>query len=151
MAKDPKKAAGVYGTVSNCDVPVALLDKMTEKINELAPDTLFWTGDVVPHDIWNYSQEYVEMYQTFLFDYMEKNLNKWRTFPLEGNHDFGSVPNSQDFETTDPLLPFLGKYFKKYIDEDALAQFEKTGYYTTKFQTTDGTKYEKVNLIAINT
>lgn len=64
---------------------------------------------------------------------MEKNLNKWRTFPLEGNHDFGSVPNSQDFETTDPLLPFLGKYFKKYIDEDALAQFEKTGYYTTKF------------------
>lgn len=33
MAKDPNKAAGVYGTVSNCDVPVALLDKMTEKIN----------------------------------------------------------------------------------------------------------------------
>jgi hypothetical protein len=52
----------VYGTVSNCDAPVALLDKMTEKINELAPDTLFWTGDVVPHDVWNYSQEHVEMY-----------------------------------------------------------------------------------------
>lgn len=61
-AKDPSKAAGVYGTVSNCDAPVALLDKMTEKINELAPDTLFWTGDVVPHDVWNYSQEHVEMY-----------------------------------------------------------------------------------------
>jgi len=28
---------------------------MTEKINQLAPDTLFWTGDVVPHDQWNYS------------------------------------------------------------------------------------------------
>ena len=82
---------------------------------------------------------------------MEKNLNQWRTYPLEGNHDFGMVPNSQDFETTDPILPFLGKYFKKYLDEEALTQFEKTGFYTTKFSTTDGTKYEKVNLIAINT
>jgi sphingomyelin phosphodiesterase len=70
MATDPTLAAGVYGSVSFCDVPISVLDKMTEKVNELAPDTLFWTGDVAPHDQWNYSQEYVENYQTFLFNYM---------------------------------------------------------------------------------
>lgn len=98
MATDPSKAAGVYGSVAYCDVPVSVLDKMTEKVNQLAPDTLFWTGDVVPHDQWNYSQEYVERYQTFLFDYMAKNLDQWRTFPLEGNHDFGEVINSMNFD-----------------------------------------------------
>ena len=50
MADDPSKAAGVYGSIAYCDVPVSVFDKMTEKVNELAPDTLFWTGDVVPHD-----------------------------------------------------------------------------------------------------
>lgn len=47
---DPAHQAGPYGSLSYCDVPVSVLDKMTEKVNALAPDVLFWTGDVVPHD-----------------------------------------------------------------------------------------------------
>ena len=50
MAEDPSQGAGKFGSVAYCDVPVVVLDKMTEKVNELAPDTLCWTGDVVPHD-----------------------------------------------------------------------------------------------------
>jgi len=50
MAKDPTQGAGIYGSIAYCDVPVTVLDKITEKVNQLAPDTLFWTGDVVPHD-----------------------------------------------------------------------------------------------------
>jgi hypothetical protein len=75
MATDPALAAGPYGSIAFCDVPVSVLEKMSDKVNELAPDTLFWTGDAVPHDQWNYSQEYVERYQTYLFDFMQKNLN----------------------------------------------------------------------------
>lgn len=151
MAEDPSQGAGVYGSVAFCDVPVAVLDKMTEKVNQLAPDTLFWTGDVVPHDQWNYSQEYVEKYQTFLFNYMSENLSEWRTYPLEGNHDFGTVINSQNFDVTDPILPFLANYWQKWLGEESLADFEKMGFYTAKFSTTDGTKYDNVNVIAINT
>jgi hypothetical protein len=33
MATDPTKAAGAYGSVAYCDVPVSVLDKMTEKVN----------------------------------------------------------------------------------------------------------------------
>ena len=33
MATDPTKAAGVYGSAAYCDVPVSVLDKMTEKVN----------------------------------------------------------------------------------------------------------------------
>ncbi len=55
MATDPAQAAGPYGSPAFCDVPISVLDKMSAKINELKPDTLFWTGDVAPHDQWNYS------------------------------------------------------------------------------------------------
>jgi sphingomyelin phosphodiesterase len=50
MATDPALAAGPYGSIAFCDVPVSVLEKMSDKVNELAPDTLFWTGDAVPHD-----------------------------------------------------------------------------------------------------
>jgi hypothetical protein len=50
MADDPQYAAGPYGSPGICDVPMSVLEKMGEKINELAPDALFWTGDVSPHD-----------------------------------------------------------------------------------------------------
>ena len=52
MATDPSNAAGPYGSLALCDVPAATLYKMGDKINELQPDVVFWTGDVVPHDQW---------------------------------------------------------------------------------------------------
>jgi len=47
---DPAKRAGPYGSLAACDVPVSMLYKLGDKINELKPDVLFWTGDVPPHD-----------------------------------------------------------------------------------------------------
>ena len=55
MATDPEYAAGPYGSIGKCDIPVSVLDKMTDKVNELAPDALFWTGDATPHDLWSLS------------------------------------------------------------------------------------------------
>ena len=70
---------------------------------------------------------------------------------MEGNHDFGEVINSQNFDQVDPILPFLGNYWSTWLDEEALKEFEANGFYTQKFATTDGTVYDKVNVIAINT
>jgi len=53
--EDPADQAGFYGSMSFCDAPVSVMDKMAVKINAMAPDALFWTGDVPPHDQWNYS------------------------------------------------------------------------------------------------
>jgi hypothetical protein len=36
---------------------------MNKFINEeVKPDVIFWTGDVPPHDMWNYNLEYVQKY-----------------------------------------------------------------------------------------
>ena len=53
--EDTANQAGKYGSLGFCDIPVSVLDKMSEKINTMNPDALFWTGDVPPHDQWNYS------------------------------------------------------------------------------------------------
>lgn len=125
---------------------------MAEKINELAPDVLFWTGDVPPHDQWNYSQTYEERYQAWLFTFMQENLNSWSTYPLEGNHDFGVVINSQDFlGPTDPIIPVLANYWKAFLSEEAIAEFSINGYYSDVLRTSNGTVYPHVRVIAVNT
>jgi len=116
----------------------------------LGPDTLFWTGDVAPHDQWNYSQDYCERYNKYFTDYLLKNLSNWRTFVLEGNHDFGEVINSQNFEVTDPMIPFLAEQWKQWLSEEALEEFKVNGFYTQKFATNDKV-YDNVNVIAVNT
>lgn len=93
-AKDESDKAGAYGEIAACDIPPSVMDKMGEKINELAPDVLLWTGDVPPHDQWNYTMESEKRYQDYLFEFMTNNLNQWSTYPLEGNHDFAEVINS---------------------------------------------------------
>ena len=94
MAIDPSDGAGPFGSIAHCDIPVSVLDKMRDKIIELQPDLLFWTGDAVPHDGWNYSLDHVKKYQSFLFNYMVENFSEFQIYPLEGNHDFGEVMNS---------------------------------------------------------
>ena len=48
----PELKAGKYGSLARCDMPVAGMLKMAEKVRELNPDAIFWTGDIVPHDLW---------------------------------------------------------------------------------------------------
>jgi hypothetical protein len=55
IASNATLGAGSYGTIGKCDLPVSVLEKMTEKLNALAPDLVVTTGDVVPHDLWSYS------------------------------------------------------------------------------------------------
>ena len=50
---------------------------MTEAINQLAPDVLVWTGDIIPHDVWNMSLEESERYGNFLSEYMKEHFSQW--------------------------------------------------------------------------
>ena len=67
---------------------------MTDKINELAPDALFWTGDITPHDMYNQSHEHVVTYSDYLTNFMKEKLGNWQTYVQDGNHDFGVLINS---------------------------------------------------------
>ena len=65
---------------------------MGEYINaNIKPDIVFWTGDITPHDQWEYNLQYVTNYQTWLANFMKANLSDYVIYPLEGNHDFGEA------------------------------------------------------------
>lgn len=82
---------------------------------------------------------------------MQEHLSQWQIYPLEGNHDFGQVINSQDFTTTDPIIPILTDYWSAWLSPEAIAKFSEQGYYVETFKTTDGTVYEDVKVLAVNT
>ena len=85
---DKDNEAGPYGNYY-CDIPPKLLHSMGDFIkSEIKPDTIFWTGDVPPHDQWKYSLEYQQTYQKYFNDYMEANFSEYAVHVLEGNHDF---------------------------------------------------------------
>jgi len=65
--------------------------------SEIKPDMIAWTGDIAPHDMWNYDLDYVMGYTQAFNDYLKTNLSEFSIYPLEGNHDFG-VANSQTFD-----------------------------------------------------
>jgi len=83
---------------------------------------------------------------------MHENLH-WSTYPLEGNHDFGVTINSQDFSapTPDPMITYQLGLWSDWLTEDAQKQFAVNGFYSQKLKTSDGTEYEKVRVIAVNT
>lgn len=149
--EDPSQGAGEFGSIAWCDIPPSVVFKMGDKINELAPDLLFWTGDAVPHDQWEYSLEHVQKYQDWLVDFIKTHLSQWSIVPLEGNHDFGEVINSQDFTQTDPMITYNLNLWRDWLTPDAQEQFAVNGFYSMPLTTSDGTLHEKVRVIAVNT
>ena len=126
---------------------------MGDKINELKPDALFWTGDITPHDMWNQSLEHAIRYSDYLTDYMKENLGDWSTYVIDGNHDYGVLLNSMDFREgrRDPIIDHQGVTWKQWFTDESMAEFLQNGFYSQPFKTTDGRVHDNVRVLAINT
>ena len=63
---------------------------MGKFVNEhIKPDLILWTGDTVPHNMWeesDYSEkiEHIEVISTFL----KEEMSDYFIYPTIGNHDF---------------------------------------------------------------
>jgi sphingomyelin phosphodiesterase len=134
-----------------CDLPYTTLDLMGQYINkEVKPDVVLWTGDITPHDQWKYTLEEAEHYTSNFTGWMKEALGSYSLFPIEGNHDFG-VANSQNFTTTDPMIPFDIENWNQWLTPEAIEVFKESGFYSEYFHLTDGTQFPKTRLVAVNT
>ena len=148
--KDPQYAARPFGEYY-CDLPYPTLQKMGEFINaEVKPDVVFWTGDITPHDQWQQTLAETERYTANFTSWMKEHLGQYALFPIEGNHDF-EVSNSQDFSKPDPMIKFDIEHWRQWLTPEAIEIFKEQGYYSEYFKLTDGTKFDKVRIIALNT
>ncbi|CAJ0945193.1 unnamed protein product, partial [Mesorhabditis belari] len=56
-SKTPQMKAGVWGTLANCDLPYQTFISVLKHISQKEKlDYIIVTGDMVAHDIWNYSK-----------------------------------------------------------------------------------------------
>ncbi|KAG0720468.1 Sphingomyelin phosphodiesterase [Chionoecetes opilio] len=82
-------AAGKWGDYRNCDAPKWLLEATYSHINEQYPDLDFiiWTGDLVPHVVWNTSREgNLEIIQASV-QMVKDHFPGVPVFPALGNHE----------------------------------------------------------------
>lgn len=64
--ESPAKEYGSFGKMG-CNLPTKTFELMIDKINELKPDIVFWTGDFIPHEVWvGVSLEHIKVYQEYL-------------------------------------------------------------------------------------
>ncbi len=90
-------AAGYWGSVSKCDLPMQTFDLFLEEVKKLNLDFIIWTGDNTAHDIWAQSQSYNINFTTVLTNKL-KNATNATVIPAMGNHESYPV-NVYDYGT----------------------------------------------------
>jgi sphingomyelin phosphodiesterase len=147
----PEDAAGKYGSLADCDLPVITAHMAFDYMRDLdvQPDLIFWTGDNTAHDIWNQSVKENVEYTVKISEWLQTHLDGVPVFPVPGNHEFYPV-NVMKFDGTDEILPELAKVWEKWLSADANESFAKYGYYTMPLS---GVKesWNGFRVIALNT
>jgi len=148
---EPKFAARETGEYY-CDMPYKTVDLMGQFIREeVEPEMIFYTGDIAPHNQWEYTLDEIKEYQSNVTAWMLEYFKDIPLYPIEGNHDF-EVTNSQNFTVTDPIIPFTENLWKQWLSPEAMATFEKNGFYSEYIHLKDGTDFaNKTRVIAVNT
>ena len=123
--------------------------------DEIRPDMIFWTGDNTSHNVWSNTADETTMYTITVTTMIQQAFKNTEItmFPIHGNHDTW-VEEFQDF--TKPGNNYEINHFKKYweqwLDEAAMEQFGKYGFYALDMKLLNGKALPaNSRLIAINT
>ncbi|KAF0980144.1 hypothetical protein FDP41_013358 [Naegleria fowleri] len=131
-----------FGTYAPCDVPLETFVSALEFIKNfpVEGDFVFYGGDNLVHDDWNYSKEYNLNYAILVANALRVTLQgsryQNRVIPAIGNHDLAPI-------NMYPLDPKMNEWylhpvgdafqfsFSSFPDGDAaLASFKTSGYFT---------------------
>ena len=129
--------SGKFGYLGRCDTGLELLKSLMDKIYELKPDFIIWTGDNSGHNSKNSSQE--ENYEATIIvkDMLDERFNlSIPIYPALGNHEV--FPADAYIGSEKELLEEYAEIFKDYFyEEQAYESFKKYGYYTEKYNNTN--------------
>ncbi|KAI7691032.1 Sphingomyelin phosphodiesterase [Sarcoptes scabiei] len=133
--------AGHWGQLDgDCDIPLNFLKASLQKIREDHPDIdlIFWTGDNVPHDIWNTSQQTVLEHNTMITKLMKEVFADVKVFPALGNHEAHPInmfPPREVWCKSDFSIEWLYKaaaeLWSPWLTEENKKTLRKGGYYST--------------------
>ena len=81
-------SAGRWGAYP-CDIPFETVNHSLQQISEKSGyiDIWYWTGDIVAHDIWQYSRETTFKYSHLITQLLRKYSADKLVIPVIGNHE----------------------------------------------------------------
>ena len=82
------ESAGKWGSYP-CDIPLQTVDSVMNEISDDKKriDMWYWTGDIVAHDIWQYSRSSNLRYSQLVIDLFRQYSNDKPIVPVIGNHE----------------------------------------------------------------
>ena len=127
-------------------------------VNDIDSDIVFWTGDIVPHDIWNQKLDHVMFYQREITEALKTNFTSQQIYPLMGNHDFANL-NSHDLSVpySDWALLHTAELWTEgddplIFEKEEAELFEQYSYYSLPLKTKKDKKMsQNGRIIVINT
>ncbi len=151
LGKDDSDRAGFWGSPGKCDVPARTVESALNFVGtNVNPDMVLWLGDNVYGSAYNVTQESETEVLIETTGMVKRALSfsgrKIPVFPVLGNHEGFPVDtfNVNKLQKEQWLLNLTGELWNEWLDEAALAQYKKTGYYT---QLIEGTS---LRIVALN-
>lgn len=146
----PSSKAGKWGDYRDCDSPIYMVDNMFENIaKNHKVDYIFWTGDLLPHDIYNQSKDgNIELIKK-LTELITKHFPDAPIFPALGNlegHPVNSFPQpeiTEDEFSISWLYSELSKQWSNFLRTDISKTMIKGAYYSVPVE-------EGFRIISIN-
>ncbi|RWS14173.1 sphingomyelin phosphodiesterase-like protein 2, partial [Dinothrombium tinctorium] len=129
--------SGYWGSYGNCDIPVQTVEKSLEYLSKMHNfDYIMYTGDTLPHLIWNASKAItVEEIRTLTAILRKYLANSTLFFPVIGNHEGLPVNMFPPPEIENPfslnwLYDALYEQWQQWICEKSVKSFKYGGYYS---------------------
>ncbi|XP_027205443.2 sphingomyelin phosphodiesterase-like [Dermatophagoides pteronyssinus] len=134
-------SAGYWGEMNgDCDIPLDLVNNSIKQIHEQHPDIdiIFWTGDNVPHDVWNTSKEMVIKHNRIVANLIKETFKDVLILPALGNHEAHPINMYVPIEVSkksNHSMEWLynimaDEIWSEWLNEENRITFKKGGYYS---------------------
>ncbi|XP_049514206.1 sphingomyelin phosphodiesterase [Dermacentor silvarum] len=142
--------AGHWGALRKCDLPAKTFENMLQTVRDYHKvDYVIWTGDMVPHDVWNTSREGNIAVTKYTADAIAKFLPGVPVFPAVGNHEGHPAncfppPEEKGNMSASWIFDALADQWSRWLPPSATDTIRRAGYYSAR-------PYPGLKIISVNT
>uniref|UniRef100_A0A1Y1N7Y8 Sphingomyelin phosphodiesterase n=3 Tax=Photinus pyralis TaxID=7054 RepID=A0A1Y1N7Y8_PHOPY len=135
----PKQAiheAGFWGDYRPCDMPWQSFENLLSQVkNKHRIDSVYLTGDIISHQVWNTSKEYNQLYITQVLEKIQHTFGTTPVYPILGNHEAHPTdfypPNSVEGDfSISWLLDYVAEEWSRWLPTSTLTTIRQGGFYT---------------------
>lgn len=133
-----RRPAGKWGAFSTCDIPPATFEHMLKTVRDTQQiDYVIWTGDIVPHNVWNTSRSGNLDALRYSVEALQKYLPGVPVYPALGNHegnpaDSFPTPAIHGDRSVAWLYDALASTWSKWLPQTTTLTTKRGGYYAVK-------------------